>query len=42
MVFIIYVCTVVWKIFDRKTFINNKIQGEIFSWIHDFLKIFLP
>ena len=32
--------TVVWKLFDRKYFIDN--QGKIFSWIHDFLEIFLP
>ena len=28
------------KIFDRKYFIDKKIQGKIFSWIHDFLEIF--
>ena len=33
---------VVWKLFDRKYFIDNKIQGIIFSWVHDFLEIFLP
>ena len=34
--------TVVWKFFDRKYFLDKKIQGKIFSWMHDFLKIFLP
>ena len=34
--------TVVWKLFERKCFIDNKIQGKIFSWMHDFLEIFLP
>ena len=32
--------TVVRKLFDRKYFIDNKIQGKIFSWLHDFLEIF--
>ena len=27
---------------DRKYFIDNKIQGKTFSWIHDFFEIFLP
>ena len=30
------------KNFDRKYFIDNKVQGKIFSWIHDFPEIFLP
>ena len=30
------------EIFDRKCFIDKIIQGKILSWIHDFLKIFLP
>ena len=34
--------TVVRKFFDRKYFIDKKIQGKIFSWMHDFLEIFLP
>ena len=34
--------TVVWKLFDRKYFIDIKIQGKIFSWMHDFLEIRLP
>ena len=28
--------TVVCKLYDRKYFIDNKVQGKIFSWIHDF------
>ena len=28
------------EIFRQKYFIDNKIQGKIFLWIHDFLKIF--
>ena len=34
--------TVVRKFFDRKYFIDKKIQGKIFSLMHDFLEIFLP
>ena len=34
--------TVVQKFFDRKYFIDKKIQDKILSWIHDFLEIFLP
>ena len=36
--------TVVSKFFDWSTkyFIDKKIQGKIFSLMHDFLKIFLP
>ena len=30
------------EIFDRKYFIDKKIQDKVFSWIHDFLNIFLP
>ena len=30
---------VVWKLFDRKCSIDNKLQGKIFLWIHDFLEI---
>ena len=37
-----YVHTVVRKFFDRKYFIDKKIQGKIFSLTHDFLEIFLP
>ena len=33
--------TVVWKIFNRKYFTDNEVQGKMFSWIHGFLKIFL-
>ena len=36
-----YCYTVVRKFFDRKYFIDKKIQGKIFSLMHDFLKIFL-
>ena len=36
----IYIYTVVWKFFGRKYFIDKKIHGKIFLWIHDFLKIF--
>ena len=32
--------TVVQKFFDNISLI--KIQGKIFSWMHDFLEIFLP
>ena len=34
--------TVVRKFFDRKYFIDKKIQGKIFSLMHEFLEIFLP
>ena len=37
-----YRYTVVQKFFDRKYFIDKKIQGKIFSLMHDFLEIFLP
>ena len=30
------------EIIDRKYFIDNKVHDKIFSWILDFLKIFLP
>ena len=30
------------EIFNKKYFIDEKIQGKIFLWIHDFLEIFLP
>ena len=30
--------TVVRKLFDRKYFIDNKVQGKIFLWIQDLLK----
>ena len=30
------------KFFDRKYFIDKKVQGKIFSLMHDFLEIFLP
>ena len=39
---VLTVYTVVRKFFDRKYFIDKKIQGKIFSLMHDFLKIFLP
>ena len=26
--------TIVCKLFNRKYFIDNKVQGKIFSWIH--------
>ena len=32
--------TVVQKFFNRKYFIDKKIQGKIFSLMHDFLEIF--
>ena len=34
--------TIVRKFFNRKYSIDKKIQGKIFSWMHDFLEIFLP
>ena len=37
-----HVYTIARKCFDRKYFIDNKNQGKIFSWIHDFLEIILP
>ena len=27
---------------ENNYFIDNKVQGKIFSWIYDFLEIFLP
>ena len=30
------------EIFNRKYFVDKKMQGKIFSWIHDYLEIFLP
>ena len=32
--------TIVCKLFNRKYFIDNKVQGIIVSWIHYFLEIF--
>ena len=32
--------TIVQKLLDRKYFIDNRIQGKMFSWIHDYLKYF--
>ena len=37
-----YNTVVVQKFFNRKYFIDKKVQGKIFSWMHDFLKTFLP
>ena len=34
------IITVIWKLFNRKYFIDNKVQGKIFSWIRDFSKYF--
>ena len=34
--------TIVRKLFDRNYFIDNEIQGKIFSWIHDYLGMILP
>ena len=36
-----YIYTIVRKLFDRKYFIDNEVQGKIFSLIHDLLN-FLP
>ena len=36
----IYIYTVVRKFFYRKYFFDKKIQGKIFSLMHDFLEIF--
>ena len=33
--------TEVWKLFNTKYFIDNKVQGKLLSWIHDFLETFV-
>ena len=35
-----YIYTIVRKLFDRKYFIDNEVQGKIFSLIHDLLNFF--
>ena len=32
--------TIVRKLSNKKYFIDNRIQGKIFSWIHNYLKYF--
>ena len=35
-----YIYTILRKLFDRKYFIDNEVQGKIFSLIHDLLNFF--